>query len=112
MSIDTNAIMPESGVFESFKKLTERPEIKKSTTRQQKIASLANSTAFKALQEVIDGWIENLQDIPVDPNKDDVTSVGFRYLASKVTREYLTDIRNLPERYRNELKEDEIADNE
>jgi hypothetical protein len=103
----SEAIMPTTGVFESFKKLTDRPVIKQETSRQSKIASLANSDAFKALQEVIDQWIQHLEDIPVDPAKDDVTSVGFRYLASKVTKEYLTDLRNMPARYKELLKKDE-----
>lgn len=94
---DVSAI-PGGAVFESFERLTERPIIKKETTRQSKIASLVNSDGFKALQEVIDRMIADLQDIPVDPKTDTPESVGFRYLAAKVTIEYLTDIRDLPKR--------------
>jgi hypothetical protein len=99
MNGDTSAI-PGGAVFESFQKLTERPVIKKEITKQSKIASLANSTAFKELQkEVIDTWIEDLRNIPVDPKTDTVETVGFRYLASQVTIEYLTRLRNMPELY-------------
>lgn len=96
---DLSAI-PTSNVFESFKKLTERPEIKKTTDRQDKIATLANSDGYKALCEVIDTWIESLRNIPIDPKTDDVESVGFRYLASQVTIEYLEDLKQMPERYK------------
>lgn len=99
--------IPGGAVLESFQKLTERPVITKETKRQGKIASLANSDGFKALQEVIDSWIEDLKNVPVDPKKDDVNSIGFRYLASRITIEYLTDLRNLPQRYAEILKEED-----
>lgn len=99
---DLSAI-PGGAVFDTFQKLVERPVIKKETTRQTKIASLVNSDGFKAIQEVIDRMIDDLRDIPIDPKTDTPESVGFRYLASKVTIEYLTNIRNLPQR------QDELA---
>lgn len=97
--MDTSAI-PAGSVLDSFQKLTERPVIKQEATRQTKIASLANADGFTALQEVIDQWIKDLEQLPIDPLKDDVTSVGFRYLASRVTIDYLKDLRDMPERYR------------
>lgn len=98
MNGDVSAV-PAGGLLDSFTKLTEKPVIKKKTTSQDKIATLANSDAYKALQEVIDAYIENLENIPVDP-KDDVALIGYRYMASRVTIEYLKDIRDLPERYK------------
>lgn len=106
---DTSAI-PGGAVLEGFQKLTERPVIKEESKRQSKIASLATSDGFKAIQEVIDMWIEDLKNIPVDPKKDDVNSIGFRYLASKVTIEYLTDLRNMPDRYKKIMEAETQAD--
>lgn len=100
---DVSAI-PGGAVFESFQKLTEQPVIKRETTRQSKIASLVNSDGFKALQEIIDRSITSLRDIPVDPKTDTPESVGFRYLAAKVTIEYLQEIRDLPKRQAELLK--------
>ena len=96
---DTQALPASSSIFDSFKKLTEKPVIKKEITKKDRIASLANSDSFKELQEVIDVWIDSLENIPIDPNTDTVESIGFRYLASRVTVDYLTDLRNMPERY-------------
>ncbi len=107
---DTEAI-PGGAVFDSFKKLVERPSVKQEITKQKKIASLAGSDSFKALKEVIDYFIADLRNIPVDPKKDTVESVGFRYLVSQVTIEYLTDIRDMPERYK-KVKETENAGEE
>ena len=98
MNGDTSAL-PGGAVFDTFQKLTEHPTIKKKTTKQGKIATLANSSAFKAYQEVIDTYISELENIPVDAKSDTVESVGFRYLASKVTIDYLKDLRDMPERY-------------
>ncbi|MBI5954451.1 MAG: hypothetical protein HY865_22570 [Chloroflexi bacterium] len=95
---DVSAV-PAGSVFESFQKLVEKPVIKKEITKQSKIASLSSSDGFKALQEVIDQYIEGLRNLPVDPNKDSVESIGFRYLASQVTIEYLKDLRDMPRRY-------------
>lgn len=96
---DTEAI-PGGAVFDSFKKLVNRPAVKQEITKQKKIASLVGSDSFRALREVIDYYISDLQKIPVDPKTDTVESVGFRYLVSQVTIEYLTDIRDMPERYK------------
>lgn len=103
---DTQAV-PAGGVLESFQKLTERPVIKQKTTSQSKIASLANSDGFRALQELIDTWIKDLENIPIDPTKDNVETVGFRCMASRVTIEYLKDLKNTPERYKELLKDEE-----
>lgn len=92
---DLSAV-PGGAVFDSFQKLIENPIIKKETTNQDKIASLVNSDGFKAIQEVIDGMIANLQEIPIDSKVDTPESIGFRYLASRVTVEYLQEIRDLP----------------
>lgn len=108
---DIEAI-PGGTVLESFQKLTERPVIKEKNKRQGKIASLSNSDGFKALQEVIDSWIEDLKNVPIDPQKDDVNSIGFRYLASRVTIEYLTDLRNMPQRYEDIAKAEEAGNEE
>lgn len=104
---DIEAVQSQQSVFESFDKLTKRPEIKKQVTKQGKIASLANSDSWKALQEVIDDYIKSIENINIDPVKDTVEAVGFRYLASRATIEYLRDIRNLPERYKALLKDEE-----
>jgi UDP-N-acetylglucosamine:LPS N-acetylglucosamine transferase len=103
---DVEAI-PAGAVFETYKKLTDLPVIKQETTRQSKIATLASSDGFKAVQEMIDQWINDLRNIPIDPQKDTVESVGFRYMASKVTIEYLESIRNMPERYKEINKQNE-----
>lgn len=97
---DISAIPAQNNVFESLQKLVDKPVIKKSTDRQSKIASLANNDGYKALCEVIDMWVESLRNIPIDPKTDDVTSVGFRYLASQVTIDYLEDLKQMPERFR------------
>lgn len=102
---DTQAVPVSSNILESFQRLAERPEIKKQTTTQSKIANLADSESFKALGEVIDIWIEQLQNIAINPQTDTPESVGFRYMASQVTIEYLKDVKNLPERYAKLQKE-------
>lgn len=93
------ALPASSAIFDTYKKLTEKPVVKKEITKQDRIASLANSDSFKELQQVIDMWIESLKNIPIDPQKDTVESVGFRYLASDVTINYLQDLRDMPDRY-------------
>jgi len=103
---DTSAI-PSGAVLDSFSKLIEKPVIKKQSAIQDKIANLVNSDNWKAMQEVIDQWIESLSNIPVNPNEDSVESVGFRYLASKVTVEYLTDLKNMPQRFTDMKKQAE-----
>lgn len=104
--MDTEAV-PTGAIFESFKRMTDLPIVDKETTRQSKIASLASSDGFKSLQEVIDRWINDLRNIPIDPQKDTVEAVGFRYLASQVAIEYLTNLRDMPERYREINKSNE-----
>jgi hypothetical protein len=92
--------LPASGsIIDTFKKLTEKKAIKKEITNRDKIASLANSDSFSALVDDINEKIEALRNIPINPLTDTPESVGFRYLASQVTIEYLTEIRDLPERY-------------
>jgi len=103
--------MPINGVMESFTRLAKHPTIKKESSKQRKIASLANSDGFKAMQEVIDTYIEELDNIVIDPRTDDPTSVGFRYLASRIARDYLLDLKSMPERYKS-LLETKSTDNE
>lgn len=100
---DTEAI-PGGAVFETFKKLVDLPSVKKEVTQQNKIASLAGYDGFKAYKEVFNYYINELRNIPIDPKKDTVNSVGFRYLASQVAIEYLETLRDLPDRYK-KLKE-------
>jgi hypothetical protein len=102
--MDTQAVPASGSIFETYQKLTERPVIKQETTRQAKIASLANSDSFKALQEAINQFIFNLEEIPINPKEDTPESVGFRYLASKVAIEYLKEVKNLPQRYKELLE--------
>ena len=106
--MDTQAI-PGGDVLSSFERLMQQPEVKKTSTAQSKIASLANSDGWAELKKVIDTWIESLEHLPVDPKTDDVTTIGFRYLASRVTIEYLKDLRGMPERLREiqKLSEDQ-----
>ena len=99
--------IPGGAVIDSFQKLVECPVIKEQSNKQEKISSLANSDGFSALQEVIDSFIKDLKDIPIDPKKDDVNSIGFRYLASRVAIEYLESIRDMPDRFAKILKKDE-----
>lgn len=89
-----------SGIMDSFQRLIEKPAVKQVTTRQSLIASLHNAESWQALCETIDLWLEDLRQLPVDPLKDDVTSVGFRYLASRIAIEYLTTLKDMPERYK------------
>lgn len=104
---DLQAVPVPNSILESFQRLTERPVIKKQTTTQSKIANLADSDSFKALQEVIDVWIQELQSIPINPKTDTPESIGFRYMASQVAIEYLKDVKNLPKRYAELQKEQE-----
>ena len=100
---DLSAVPPGS-ILESFQKLTEKPVIKKEIQKSSRLASLANSSAFKELQQQIDSWINDLKDPKIDPKTDTVESIGFRCLASKVTIEYLESVRNLPERHKRNME--------
>lgn len=91
-------------IMEMYRELTEEPAIKNVTEQDKKTASLANSDGFKALQQYIDQQIEFLSDISVDPAKDTPETVGFRYLATSVTVQYLKIIRDLPEHTAEMLK--------
>lgn len=106
---DVQAI-PGGAVMESFQRLTESAVVKRETTKQSKIASLVNSDGFKAVQEVINQMIDDLRDIPIDPKTDTPDSIGFRYLASKIAIEYLTSVRDMPERQSTLLKSSDNQD--
>lgn len=94
-------------IFASFKKLQEKPVIKKEISHREKLARLAGSDDWKAVIEVIDRYILQLEALPLNTENETVEAVGFRYLASRVTIDYLKDIRDLPERTKKALKKDE-----
>ena len=108
---DIQALPASGSIIDTYQKLTEKPVIKKEITSRDRIASLANSDSFKEFIKEIDERIEFLSNIPIDPIADTPESVGFRYLASRIAIENLTDLRNLPERYY-QMKKDEVEGGE
>lgn len=92
-------------IFASYKKLQQRPEIKKEISKSDRLASLSTSDDWKALQEVIDAHIQQLTDLRSVSPEDTVEAVGFRYLASQIAIEHLKEIRNLPDRVNKQLKQ-------
>lgn len=83
----------------SFKKLKEVKEIKTSVDYQKKLNRLVLSSDFKALEKLIDGWIEQFRNnLIFNYETDTVEGYGFRCMAAQLLIDYLTRIKNLRER--------------
>lgn len=87
-------------IFASYHKLQERPEVRHKVNEREKIARLANNDNFKELKKVIDRRIQELTELTDIGPGDTVESIGFRFIAAKIAKEYLEEIRDLPEKYK------------
>lgn len=93
-------------IFASYHKMQERPEVQHKISEREKLARLANNENFRILKKIIDQRIQELTELTSINQGDTVESVGFRFLAAKIAKEYLEEIRDLPEKYRKFNKKD------
>lgn len=94
-----NAIQPGAdAIFASYTALKEKPVIKQKVTQKEKLARLADYEGWKEMEAVIQGHIDGLKNLPINPETDTVESIGFRYLASDIAIGYLQDILEQPQR--------------
>jgi len=94
-------------IFASYRKLQEKPQIKREKSRQERVSNLDKSDSWKAISETIDIYIQSLKDLRGITSNDTVEAVGFRFLASQLAIEYLENVKELPSRAAKALKKDE-----
>lgn len=63
-------------------------QIKEDKIRDESIYVLAQSSGWAEVKKVMDLWLEQLNDLNVDP-KDTVETVGYKYLAAQTAKQYL-----------------------
>lgn len=86
-------------IFKSHQKLKKRPEVKETIDRKKRLARLYRSRDFKEFLTIVDSWISNLKKAPMQSSNDSIEAIGYRYLASSLTIEYLQLIESVPKRY-------------
>lgn len=92
-----NEALHASNFFQTFQNITKNPEVTKKITQSEKIARLAHSDDWQAMEEAISLRIKFLKDQSYIKSGDTAESVGLRVLAAQVAIEYLEDIKNLPQ---------------
>ena len=88
------AIVPS--VTKTFRKIVEEKPVEKvKDDLLKQVQALEAYPAWKAMQEIIDEIIATYDNIDIDPSETP-EQIGFRYMVSRVLKEELTIIRNLP----------------
>lgn len=80
----------------------EPEEVKQVTDNNELIAELADDERFSAYAERIEMYINELDDLLAQVTSSEhmtMAEIGFRFLAVKVTKEYLSALKTLPADY-------------
>lgn len=84
---------------------TQPKEVKRSEQRDYIFADLARTEGWRRLKEIIEGYVENLEENVNVQSGDSVQTVGFKYLAMLTAKDHLQSLVDLVEQSREVVDE-------